>query len=141
MPVLFLIHERKHVSTHGEMMQMVAKLVPYLQKGGKKVPFVTDDEKAITDSIDKHLQNVCRFYCWNHVLKAAKLWLRNHGASSEEIPVYSANHRQLFHQPSEQAYSESLNSLKPLWSQSFLSHYTDHIHPQVHACMNHEWMK
>ena len=53
-------------STHDELMKVAAKeLSSLVNKGRRRVPMVTDDEKGF-DAIDDNLPNVCRFYCWNH---------------------------------------------------------------------------
>ena len=60
-----------------------------------------------------------------------KLWLQRHGANSSEIPVYVSYLRELFHQPSEEAYISKLEELKTKWSNSFLEYYLESIHPEV----------
>lgn len=134
MPAMFLIHERKLHSTHLEMMQVVASQLPNLVNGKVKVPMVTDDEKGFIHAVDRTLFNVQRFYCWNHVINAAKLWLRNHGAVSNEIPVYISHLRDLLHQASRKEYDNRLDELKLDWSEAFLVYYMDEIHSKVTHC-------
>ena len=132
MPAMFLIHERKLKTTHSELMRIVASQLPCLVHGNTKIPMVTDDEKGFLQAIDQDLQNVHRFYCWNHVINAAKLWLRSHGAVSNEIPVYVSHLRNLFHQETREEYDVRLEKLKLDWSQSFVSYYMEEIHYKVH---------
>ena len=74
-------------STHDELMKVAAKeLSSLVNKGKRRVPMVTDGEKGF-DAIDDNLPNVCRFYCWNHIINNIKMWLRHHGASASEIPL------------------------------------------------------
>ena len=47
------------------------------------------------EAIDFHLPNICRFLCSNH---AIKFWLRKHGATASEVPVYVSDIRDFFHQ-------------------------------------------
>ena len=98
---------------------------------------VVDDEMAICNAIDESLSGVARVRCWNHTIYPVKLWLQRHGAISSEIPVYVSYLRELFHQPSEEAYISKLEELKTKWSNSFLEYYLESIHPEVsmYVCM------
>ena len=130
MPSLLMNHERKLKSTHDELMRVVAQLLPSLVNGAHTLPLVTDDEKGF-HAIDDHLHKVCRLYCWNHILNASKTWLRSHGTTSSEIPVYVYNLRNLLHQPSEEEYLKLLKELKNSWSQPFIKYYMSEIHSKV----------
>ena len=131
MPAMFMLHERKLKSTHDEMMRLVAKELPCLVDGNIVLPLVTDDEKGFADAIDEYLPNVQRFLCWNHALKAAKLWLNRHGASASEIPVYVSSIRDLFHQKTEAKYIVQLNRLQQKWSQPFVVYYMNELDAKV----------
>ena len=131
MPSFYLIHERKLQSSHEELMRIVAEEVPALVKGKTKVPLVTDEEYGICNSIDLHLLSVQRLQCWNPTLSAAKVWLRNHNATSSEIPVYVSHLRDLFHQPSEQDYNDHYEMLRNDWSKSFCDYFDQNIHTKV----------
>ena len=50
------------------------------------------------EAIDFHLPNIYRFLCWKHAINAVKFWLRMHGATASEVPVYVSDIRDLFHQ-------------------------------------------
>jgi hypothetical protein len=130
MPAMFLLHERKLISTHEQLMMVVAKELPCLVNGKLLIPLVTDDEKGF-GAIEQHLPNIHRCFCWNHLINAAKLWLKRHGASASEIPVYINNIRDLFHQQSEEQYDVRLNELKLKWSQPFLHYFMNEIHEKV----------
>ncbi len=129
LPAVFLIHERKFESTHDELMKYVVEAIPTLKR--TSIPIVTDDEAAICSAIDKYLPNLSRIRCWNHTINAAKNWLRKHGATGSEIPVYTGHLRELFHQPSEDEYSKQLRLLESKWSRSFVDYYQHEIHPEV----------
>ena len=130
MPAMFMIHERKLKSTHDELMKIVASELPCLLHGTQTVSMVTDEEKGFV-SIDEYLPKVCRFLCWNHIINAAKLWLKRHGATSSEIPVYISNVRDLFHQESKAEYELHLGQIKKSWSQPFLQYFMSEIHTKV----------
>ena len=130
MPSLLMIHERKLKTTHDELMRVVSQLLPSLVNGSHTIPLVTDDEKGF-DAINGHLHKVCRLYCWNHIINTSKNWLRGHGATSSEIPVYVRNIRNLLHQPSEDEYLKLLTELKGSWSQAFVTYYMSEIHSKV----------
>ena len=130
-PAAFLIHERKLQSGHKELMLHLKEEIPSLSTIKAPVPMVVDDEMAICNAVDESLSGVARVRCWNHTINAVKLWLQRHGANSSEIPVYVSYLRELFHQPSEEAYISKLEELKTKWSNSFLEYYLESIHPEV----------
>ena len=98
-PISFLLHERKLESAHEEFMKYVAANCPTLANSSNdiNIPIVTDEERAICSSIDKWLPGVIRLRCWNHAFSAIRFWLKKHGATSTEIPVYLEDVRSLFH--------------------------------------------
>ena len=130
MLAIFLIHERKLKSSHEELMRIIATEIPFLSNGKNTTPLVTDDEKGF-EAIDNILPKVHRFLCWNHVINSAKMWLRQHGASSAEVPVYVSDIRDLLHQPSVEDYQCQLDQLKKKWSQPFFSHYMNELNEKV----------
>ncbi len=132
-PAIFLIHERKFKNIHERMMKHIASLVPSLSKEETKVPLVTDEEEGIIQAIKKYLPGVVHINCWNHVLNAAKIWLRKHKACAEEIPVYVSYIRELLSQPCVEKYQEKLAYFKNTWSQAFATYYMENIHPKVSA--------
>ena len=133
MPVAFLVHERKLRYCHEEMFRVIAKELPSLVNGSQMIPMVTDDEKAF-DIIESHLPKVRRLLCWNHIINGAKLWLRQHGATSSEVPVYVSDIRDLLHQESASEYVNQLDILKQKWSESFYNHYMNELDQKVSFC-------
>jgi hypothetical protein len=76
-PALFLVHERKFQGVHEQFMHQVSQLLPYLVKGKKVVPLVTDEEVGIFQ-VSMHsfeqsnsLQFPCPLIC--SVMKCYKL--------------------------------------------------------------------
>ena len=130
-PVAFLLHERKFQIAHTEIMEHLREEIPSLSTAKLPVPIVVDDEIALCNAIDASLPGVVRVRCWNHTIIAVKLWLRRHGAVSAEIPIYVSNLRDLFHQPSEEAFRNKLEELKTKWSEVFLEYYYDSVYPEV----------
>ena len=72
---------------------------------------MTDDEKGIVESIKTVLPNLKWLQCWNHLFQDVRRWLRNHGAPSQDIEVYIANLRKLFHKSSESEYQKELQEV------------------------------
>lgn len=130
MPAIFMIHEQKLKSTHDELMMIVANELSSLVHGTQTISMVTDEEKGFS-SIEEHLPKVCRFLCWNHIINSAKLWLKSHGATSSEIPIYINNIRDFFHQESMAKYELHLGETKKSWSQPFLQYFMSEIHTKV----------
>ena len=127
-PAAFMLHERKFQSAHEEFMKYISMKVPSLSKLERPIPIVTDAESGICNAIDKCLPGVHRLQCWNHLINSIKMWLRRHGATSAEIPVYVSHLRQLFHQETEDSYNKMLTQLQSDWSKAFLDHYMQNIH-------------
>jgi len=130
-PALFLIHERKFQLVHDTLMQQAAQLIPNLVRGKQKVPVVTDDESTIVQAIGKFLPQAVHVSCWNHAINAMKVWLKKHGATAAEIPMYTGYFRDLLNQPCRADYNKALKSYKLKWSKSFFDYYLDQIHPKV----------
>ena len=133
-PAAFMLYERKFQSAHEELMKFINLKIPSLSKLKSPIPIVTDDETGICNAIDKCLPGVYHLQCWNHLINSIKLWLRRHGATSAEIPVYVSHLRQLFHQESEDAYHKMLTQLQSDWSKAFLDHYMQNVHQHVSLC-------
>ena len=93
-------------------MKCVSDLVPNLVKGDRIVPLVIDDEVSLFQAIGKYLPNVKRVLCWNHIVNAIKTWLKKHGSTASEIPVYTSYVRELLCQQSLVAYNEKLESFR-----------------------------
>ena len=143
-PAAFLLHERKFKYVHMELMLQLKEEISSLSTISSPVPIVVDDEAALNAAVDETLPGIHRVRCWNHIINAMKLWLRRHGSVSDEIPVYVSNLRDLFHQPSEEAYKNKLDELKMKWSDTFSEYYFNSIHPEVSIqhivlCSVHEY--
>ena len=80
-------------------------------------------------AIEKYLPKVKRIRCWNHTINAVKTWLRKHGATSTEIPVY--NVRELLNQASYEEYCKKLKKAEINWSQAFHQYYMNVLHSEV----------
>jgi hypothetical protein len=74
---------------------------------------------------------VTRLRCWNHTINAVKAWLRKHGATSAEIPVYISQLRDMLNQSSMSEYEDKLQEFQVLWSVPFSQYYMTDIHPEV----------
>lgn len=59
-------------------------------------------------AIGKHLSNVFLLRCWNHTINSLKAWLKKHGASHSEIPVYVSHVRDLLNEPTYESYKEKI---------------------------------
>ena len=129
LPVAFLLHERKLSSCHEELFKVCSKLVPSLKSTNK--PIVTDEEQAYINVISKYLPSAPHLRCWNHIIQDAKRWLSHHGASYDEKSVYINDLKELFHLPTQEAYSEFLQALGKKWSAPFFEYYNHNIQPDI----------
>ena len=131
-PAAFLIHERKFKECHEKFFMECAKHVPTLQKVVK--PIVTDDEKGIVESIKKVFPNLKWLRCWNHIFQDVRRWLRsNTDAPADNIDVYIANLRRLFHRPLQEQYNTELEEMAKKWSASFFEYYYKNIHVEIES--------
>ena len=130
-PAAFVLHERKFQTIHEEFMKFISRQLPALSKLKVPLPIVVDNEAGLCHAIDNCLPGVSQVQCWNHLLNSVKLWLRRHGANSDEIPIYASHLRELFHQESELAYQEKLKELSKNWSKAFVDYYMQNIHEEV----------
>ena len=124
-PISFLLHERKLEAAHEEFMKYVAANCPTLANSSNdiNIPIVTDEERAICSSIDKWFPGVIRLRCWNHTFSAIRFWLKKHGATSTEIPVYLEDVRSLFHTATLKEYECGLEALKVAIASCSSLHY------------------
>ena len=129
-PACFLLHERKFEACHEELFSICSKLVPSLSKCTK--PIVTDEEQAFANTIKRHV-SLTHLRCWNHVFRASMRWLRSHGAPAQDVAVYLSDLRDLFHLPSEEEYTCSLERMARKWSAPFYDYYSHSLHPDIHA--------
>lgn len=67
----FFIHERNFGETLGRFLKRVAKEIPGLRKT-KNMYIVTDEEHAITNSIEKNFPDTDRYLCQKHLKQNAK---------------------------------------------------------------------
>lgn len=82
-------------------------------------------------AIDACLPGARRIRCLNHTFNAVKTWLKQHGATFTEIPVYISHLQNLFHQPTIEDYNSKLSEYRCEWSKAFLDHYMENTHPRV----------
>ena len=59
------------------------------------------------------------------------MWLTRHGAKSDEISFYVSNLRELFHEPTNEAYLGKLEILKVNWSRALLDFHEENIYVEV----------
>ena len=130
MPVGFLLHDKKLKNCHEEIMRVMASHLPSLVDGNNTIPLVTDDKKGFA-AIENNVPKICRLLCWNHLISAVKFWLRKHGATYTEVPVYVSDIRELLHQASASEYECQLEKLKLNWSESFYCHYMKELDEKV----------
>ena len=122
---------------HKEMFKECVTRIPGLRK--TKSPLVTDKERAIVNAVKAEIDNVPVVHCWNHILQNIRLWLKRHGAPSEDISVYSNDVFELFHSISKEQYEQQLVVVSKKWDGAFDLYYKREIHPDVHLSIG-RWM-
>ena len=103
-------------------MKHIAAKIPLLGSSRANKPvIVTDEERAIYTEVQTNLSGMVRLRCWNRTLSAARYWLKRHGATAAEVPVYLENMRDLFHSSNETEYKKRLGDVKVCYANIFLN--------------------
>ena len=95
---------------------------------------VIDKDRAFVNAANAEISNVPLVHCWklwNHIFQAMRLWLRKHGAPSQDIAIYSEDVFKLFHSVSEEQYEQQLAIVSQKWDAAFEHYYRNEIHPDV----------
>ena len=127
MPAAFLIHEKRTQFAHEILMTFMAAEIPEIAG----TPLVTDGEDNIIKAINKCLPEVLSLRCWNHLLSAARHWLKKHGATTAECNVYTQDIKELLMSPSEDDYREMYAKLSGRWSRAFVEYFDSQLAPEV----------
>ena len=73
----------------------------------------------MSNAISKMLPNL---FCWNHLKRNFKFWLRKNGAQSNEISVYVQGLVQIL-RSDEDRVEEIINDVTEKWSQSAVKYF------------------
>lgn len=105
---MFLIHERKFESVHTVLFQVAVDIIPGLLNA-KNVIIVSDEEKAIVNSITKVMPNIKSFRCWLHAYQNIKRKLQKLGIRrKEDVKEYKNDFIRLLTQKSKVEYKSIL---------------------------------
>ena len=66
-----------------------------------------------------------------------KIWLKKHGATSSEIPVYVSHLRELLNCENKESYRTKIMELSPNWSIAFLDYFNTTIDSEVYFVIIH----
>ena len=110
-----------------ELFRELGVQVPELHKATYTCPIVTDREVAITNAITSMLPNLSLIFCWNHIFRDVRFWLRKHKVESIDISIYLEDAFQLFHQPSESSYNILLEERRKVWDAEYEMYYMTNI--------------
>ena len=131
LPLSYLLHERKLMTTHDAFFKHMKAVLPHLDCA-KNVLIVTDQEKAITEAVSINFPNLPRFLCWNHILQDCKRWLRSHGVTkSEEMTFYLNSVRTLLESPSLDDYKTLFIEFSAKFSHPFCEYFVATINPVI----------
>jgi len=74
-------------------MSLMKVQLPSLQKLQSPIPIVVDSETALGNAFESNLPEVKVVKSWNHVINAAKRWLREHlkGNSPESLQLHQVH--------------------------------------------------
>ena len=91
-------------------------------------------KKALLMQLPPTFQQYFIYDVWaNHLLHSIKIWLRGHGATSDDVSVYISNLREMFHQPTMAEYDKLPESMVMKWSAPFHHYYKNEISPDIPA--------
>lgn len=102
---------------------------PTLKKDG--LPFVTNQEIAITNAIQNNLPNTKLVYCWNHLFRDVDVWLKKHSGKCQDVAFYYANLRSFLEAQSYTMYCDTLKKLRPHWDAEFEEYYMKYLHGDI----------
>ena len=123
MPLAFLLHDRKFEIAHADFFTRLPARFP----AKNDVVIVTDGELAMSKAITKALPQWHLATCSNHILTDVELWLKKRSASHLEISVYKCQLQELLHCDSEHQLAMKINTLKPTWTDAFLTYFDSHL--------------
>lgn len=107
-PLMYLIHERKFESVHTVLFQHAVDIIPGL-RNAQNVIIVSDEEKAIVNSITKVMPNIKSFRCWIHAYQNIKEKLQALGIRrKEDVKEYKNDFIRLLTQMSKVEYKSVL---------------------------------
>ena len=121
-PLAYMIHEWKLISTHDVFWCNVEKICPEITQSN--VVIITDQEELITQSIHKYFSSVPHFVSTNHIIQACKRWLRFHGVSTSLKALYYIDCiRSLLQCSTEVEYKDLPIANMVKWSQLFTQYF------------------
>ena len=85
------------------------------------VPFITDREKGIIQTLKAYFPQVKNIHCTNHILKNVEYWLKQHGGK-EDIKVLKDDITQLIDCETKEKFDEVYSVLSSTWSAPFLNY-------------------
>jgi hypothetical protein len=121
-PLAFILHDRKFQWMHDHFFKLIGKHCAAL----KNSIVVVDGEASISKAI-KSCTDWKVAMCANHLVRDVEYWLKKHGASHAEIPVYKTHIRELLQCPNEVALLQKHADLQTCWSEAFVAYYNDHL--------------
>jgi hypothetical protein len=110
-PLMFMLHERKTGETHDLFFEHVALMFPQLLTA-TNIYFVTDEETAIVNAIQRFLPNIDCYRCWNHLIQNAEFKLKSLKITATAVVAdYVKDLNCLFRQPTHTDYLIKLNDI------------------------------
>ena len=136
-PAAFLIHDRKNQRTHDDFFRILSDEVPNLKKGQHVI--VTDRERVFTNAINKYLPNLKQVFCWNHIRRDLRYWLRNTRSKSRNVDDVGTCSKQLFELmqcESLVAFEELEGEFKADWSPELVEYFDTKLRSDIlgHSC-------
>ena len=89
--------------------------------------FFRDREKAIINAVSFVLPNVKLLFCWNHLKRDFKHWLRTHGASNDELRVYLNDIDSLLQSDNLDEFDEKWHDVTSKWSEAAIVYVSKNL--------------
>ncbi|KAK3108536.1 hypothetical protein FSP39_010086 [Pinctada imbricata] len=124
-PLAFLIHERKQQKCHNRLFEFIADKISILKS--KDIPFITDREPALANSVLKFFPNFTVLHCWNHIRRDFKEELRKQGANPAEMSLYLNNWKTLSQCEDEDQFHSTYDEFTSKWTTSVKQYFDKHI--------------
>ena len=124
-----MIHERKFQTLHEDFFTFLLRHIPFSKES--VINIVTDREKGIVNAIKNVLPNAKILFCWNHIKRDFKFWLRTRGAAHDEIGVYCTDLDNLLHADSQEDFEMFYQELSGKWSEAAVSYFESYLKADI----------
>ena len=125
-PLAYFLHQSREQVAHEDFFTVLVRKIPKLNH--KRVTFVSDREKAVTNSISLKAPLAALLYCWNHAKGDGENWLVEAGLDKESISGYKKSIESLLLSDSEEDFISRCETMKKNdWDPKFTQYFEKYL--------------